>query len=108
MGGPEELRLRPLDVSVVIDAVEEANLLAGRSLNTDSVGIVGHSWGATTTLQLAGAVPTDRKLNSSCSDLKDPERNISWVLQCKTKKGERQKKGEKEKKKKKKKKKKKS
>ena len=80
--GPEELRLRPLDVSAVIDAVEEANLLAGRSLNTDSVGIVGHSWGATTTLQLVGAVPTDRKLNDRCGDLKAPERNISWVLQC--------------------------
>ena len=80
--GPEELRLRPLDVSAVIDAVADAKLLAGRSLNTDSVGIVGHSWGATTTLQLAGAVPTDRKLNSRCSDLKNPERNISWVLQC--------------------------
>ena len=80
--GPEELRLRPLDVSAVIDAVEEAKLLAGRSLNTDSVGIVGHSWGATTTLQLVGAVPTDRKLNDRCGDLKAPERNISWVLQC--------------------------
>ena len=80
--GPEELRLRPLDVSAVIDAVADAKLLAGRSLNTDSVGVVGHSWGATTSLQLAGAVPTDRKLNDRCGDLKDPERNISWVLQC--------------------------
>ena len=41
---------------------------------------MGHSWGATTTLQLAGAVPTDHKLNTRCSDLKNPERNISWVL----------------------------
>ena len=80
--GPEELRLRPLDVSAVIDAVAGAKLLAGRSLNTDSVGVVGHSWGATTTLQLAGAIPTDRKLNKRCGDLKEPERNISWVLQC--------------------------
>ena len=43
---------------------------------------MGHSWGATTTLQLAGAVPTDRKLDTRCPDLKNPERNISWVLQC--------------------------
>ena len=80
--GPEELRLRPLDVSAAIDAVQDARLLSGRSLNTDSVGVVGHSWGATTTLQLAGAIPTDRKLNNRCGDLQDPERNISWVLQC--------------------------
>ena len=44
--------------------------------------MVGHSWGATTTLQLAGGIPTDRQLKSRCNDLKDPERNISWVLQC--------------------------
>ena len=80
--GPEELRLRPLDVSALLDAVEQKRLLAGRSLDITSVGIVGHSWGATTTLQLAGAVPTDRKLDTRCPDLKNPERNISWVLQC--------------------------
>ena len=79
---PEELRLRPLDVSALLDAVEQKRLLAGRSLDITSVGVVGHSWGATTTLQLSGAVPTDRKLNTRCSDLKNPERNISWVLQC--------------------------
>ena len=51
-------------------------------MNTDAVAVVGHSWGATTTLQLAGGLPTDRQLKSRCNDLKDPERNISWVLQC--------------------------
>ena len=80
--GPEELRLRPLDVSALLDAVEQKRLLAGHSLDVTSVGVVGHSWGATTTLQLAGAVPTERKLNTRCSDLENPERNISWVLQC--------------------------
>jgi len=80
--GPEELRRRPLDVRALLDAVEQERLLAGQSLDITSVGVVGHSWGATTTLQLAGAVPTDRKLNARCADLKDPEHNISWVLQC--------------------------
>ena len=80
--GPEELRLRPLDVSELLNAVEQKRLLASHSLDISSVGVVGHSWGATTTLQLAGAVPTDRKLTTRCSDLKNPERNISWVLQC--------------------------
>ena len=80
--GPEELRLRPLDVSALLDAIRDRRLLADHSLDITSVGVVGHSWGATTTLQLAGAVPTDRKLVSRCNDFKDPERNISWILQC--------------------------
>ena len=29
-----------------------------------------------------GCVPMDRKLNAHCADQKDPEHNISWVLQC--------------------------
>ena len=80
--GPEELRRRPLDVTALLDAVEQKRLLAGRPLDISSVGVVGHSWGATTSLQLAGAVPTDRKLNVRCTDPEDLERNISWVLQC--------------------------
>ena len=80
--GAEELRLRPLDVSALLDAVESGRLLSGRGLNTQSVAVVGHSWGGTTALQLLGAVPTVRKLSTRCADLRDPERNISWILQC--------------------------
>ena len=80
--GPEELRLRPRDVSALLDAVESGRLLAGQSLNTQAVAVIGHSWGATTSLQLAGGAPVERKLASRCSDLSDSERNISWVLQC--------------------------
>ena len=80
--GPEELRLRPLDVSALLTAVEKGRVLADRDLNTKEVAVVGHSWGGTTTLQLAGGSPTDQKLKARCSDLKNPERNISWVLQC--------------------------
>ncbi len=69
--GPEELRLRPLDVSAVIDAV-----------GAEQVVVIGHSWGATTALQLAGTRPSVRRLQQRCSDLQDPERNISWILQC--------------------------
>ena len=79
---PEELRLRPLDVSALLDAVESGSLLKGRGLNTDAVAVVGHSWGATTTFQLSGGVTTERKLKSCCSDLRYPERSLSWVLQC--------------------------
>jgi len=80
--GPEELRLRPLDVSALLDAVSSGRLLPGATLNIDAVAVVGHSWGATTTLQLAGGVPVDSRLKARCNDLKDSERNISWVLQC--------------------------
>ena len=80
--GPEELRLRPLDVSALLDAVAAGRLLADANLNTNAVAVVGHSWGATTSLQLAGGVPTDHRLKSRCNVLNDPERNLSWVLQC--------------------------
>ncbi|MEB3319396.1 MAG: alpha/beta fold hydrolase [Cyanobium sp.] len=68
---PEELRLRPLDVTVVIDAAA-----------VRSVVVIGHSWGATTALQLAGSQPSADRLRERCDDLNDPERNVSWVLQC--------------------------
>ena len=65
-----------------MDAVRSGRLLPGATLNTDAVAVVGHSWGGTTSLQLAGGVPTDQKLKSRCNDLKNSERNLSWVLQC--------------------------
>ena len=80
--GPEELQKRPIDVSAVLDAVASGQLLSGRNLNTESVAVIGHSWGGTTSLQLAGGLPTDFKLKARCGDQKDPERNLSWVLQC--------------------------
>ena len=80
--GPEELKLRPLDISAVIDAVGEG-LIAGLSgVKSDRVVVIGHSWGATTALQLAGATPSSTLLKQRCSNLADPDRNLSWVLQC--------------------------
>ena len=78
----DELRLRPLDVRALLDALEEGRLLPGSGLETDAVAMVGHSWGATTTLQVAGLRTTDVKLIERCQNLRDPERNLSWVLQC--------------------------
>ena len=80
--GPEELNKRPRDVSALVDAVASGRILRNRRLRTDAVAVIGHSWGGTTVLQLAGADPTDRKMLSRCSDLEHPERNMSWVLQC--------------------------
>jgi predicted dienelactone hydrolase len=80
--GPAELRLRPLDISALIDAVAAGKLALPPGIRSDSVVVLGQSWGATTALQLAGARPTSRLLQRRCRDLQDPERNLSWVLQC--------------------------
>lgn len=80
--GPEELRLRPLDVSSVIDAVAAGGLGLPPGVRTDSVVAMGQSWGATTVLQLAGARPSDTRLTEFCNDPFDPSRNLSWILQC--------------------------
>lgn len=69
---PEELALRPRDVSAIADAMAGDGALV----------VIGHSWGATTALQLAGAVPSANQLRTRCSALDDPARNLSWVLQC--------------------------
>jgi len=68
---PDELRLRPLDVSATIDAIGGSEVV-----------VIGHSWGATTALQVAGVQPSSSRLLERCRDLNDPERNLSWVLQC--------------------------
>jgi predicted dienelactone hydrolase len=77
---PEELALRPLDLRAVIDAVQRLGLRA--AVDSRRVVLIGHSWGGTTALQLAGVRPSDSKLLRRCGDLEDPERNLSWTLQC--------------------------
>ena len=83
----EELRLRPMDVSALIDAVETELLLSSSNVDTESVAVVGHSWGGTAALQLSGLQTTSRKLSDRCQDPMDPDRNLSWVLQCSWLKG---------------------
>jgi predicted dienelactone hydrolase len=51
-------------------------------LGASDVVVIGHSWGATTALQVAGVEPSSSLLQQRCRDLNDPERNLSWVLQC--------------------------
>ena len=80
--GPAELRLRPLDVSASLDAVQAKTLKGLEAISADQVVVIGHSWGATTALQLAGAIPSSEGLRRHCQNLDDPLRNLSWVLQC--------------------------
>ncbi|MCP9859013.1 MULTISPECIES: alpha/beta fold hydrolase [unclassified Cyanobium] len=79
---PAELRLRPLDISALIDAAAAGQLALPSAVDSRSVVVLGHSWGATTALQLAGARPRSQLLQKRCNNLQDPQRNLSWVLQC--------------------------
>lgn len=79
---PDELRLRPLDITALIDAVAAGAIPGLPGVRTERVVVLGHSWGATTALQLAGARPGSLRLRQRCDDLNDPDRNLSWVLQC--------------------------
>ena len=77
----QELELRPLDVSAVMDAVDAGQLQLGAAVDAKQVVVIGHSWGATTALLLAGVQPSDRQ-EPRCADVNDPGRNLSWALQC--------------------------
>lgn len=80
--GPAELRLRPLDVSALLDAVAAGRVAALEQVATDRVVVIGHSWGATTALLLAGLQPSSRQMRNRCRSFEDPDRNLSWTLQC--------------------------
>lgn len=77
----QELQLRPRDLSAAIDAVQEGRLGLRGAVDGRQVVVMGHSWGATTALQLAGVRAGSNEL-SRCSSLNDPQRNLSWTLQC--------------------------
>ena len=79
---PEELALRARDITSINDAVAAGQLSALAGVSADRVVVIGHSWGATTALQLAGLKPDDQALRARCSNVNDPERNLSWTLQC--------------------------
>ncbi|KEF41884.1 MAG: esterase [Cyanobium sp. CACIAM 14] len=80
--GPEELVRRPRDLSAVLDAAADGRLAFGAPVDARRAVVLGHSWGATTALQLAGVRPSDGHLRQRCGDVDDPERNLSWTLQC--------------------------
>ena len=79
---PEELGWRGRDLIAVIDAVAADGLAGVPRLDSEHVVVLGHSWGATTALQLAGVRPSDATMQTHCSNVDDPNRNLSWALQC--------------------------
>jgi len=79
---PEELARRPKDLIALLDAIAAGRLRFSHAVDAGRVVVLGHSWGGTTALQLAGLQPSKQTLLQRCSDLTDPDRNLSWTLQC--------------------------
>ena len=79
---PSELGLRARDVSAINDSVAQGSLTGVSGVDASRVVVIGHSWGGTTALQLAGLRPDVTSLQARCNNLDDPERNLSWTLQC--------------------------
>ena len=77
----EELELRPRDLSAVLDGLQQGRLKLNGPVNSQRVVALGHSWGATTVLQLAGMRPSGGE-QKRCAAVNDPGRNLSWALQC--------------------------
>jgi predicted dienelactone hydrolase len=79
---PQEFLRRPREVKAVLDALEARSFPGAEAIVPRNVVFIGHSWGATTALQLAGARSRPTDLWKSCTDPDHPKRNLSWVLQC--------------------------
>ncbi len=79
---PQEFLRRPRDVRAVLDALDAGSLSGGEGIRAHRVVMIGHSWGGTTALQLAGARSLPASLWADCGRTGNPNRNISWVLQC--------------------------
>ena len=79
---PKEFLRRPLDVKAVLDALDAGAIAGAEGIRAREVTFIGHSWGGTTALQLAGARSLPNPLWKECANALSPMRNISWVLQC--------------------------
>lgn len=75
---PQELIDRPLDIKFVLDRLTER---FGSKIDVENVGMVGQSFGAYTTLALAGASINWDSLEQDCPEL-DSSWNLSWLIQC--------------------------
>ena len=79
---PREFLRRPQEVKRVLDALDAGTLAGAEAIRARDITFIGHSWGGTTALQLAGARSLPTALWKDCAKGSTPQRNISWVLQC--------------------------
>lgn len=75
---PDELIDRPLDIKFLLDRLARDY---GNKIDTNNVGMIGQSFGAYTTLAIAGAELNWRTLERDCSNLNDSW-NLSLLIQC--------------------------
>ncbi len=75
---PKELIDRPLDIKFVLDYIARNY---GKKIDTNNVGMIGQSFGAYTSLAIAGAELNWQTLNRDCINL-DDSWNLSLLLQC--------------------------
>ncbi len=75
---PEELIDRPLDIKFLLDRLAQSY---GSRIDTNNVGMIGQSFGAYTTLALAGAELNWQTLERDCPNL-DNSWNLSLLIQC--------------------------
>jgi predicted dienelactone hydrolase len=76
---------RPLDVTFLLDKLEQLNQSQGilsNKINTKQVTVIGHSYGSYTALALAGAELNPRALREFCQALTPLERSPADWLQC--------------------------
>lgn len=80
---PTEFANRPLDISYLLNAIEQRTATdpAYQSLDLKQVGVVGQSFGGYTALALAGAEINFEQLTQSCRNVENTF-NISLFLQC--------------------------
>ncbi|GAB4541822.1 MAG: alpha/beta hydrolase [Pleurocapsa sp.] len=73
---------RPIDISYILDKLEQFNTEnAQNKLNLKQVGVFGYSLGSTTALSLAGAEIDFQRLETKCSEQLNLL-NISTLYQC--------------------------
>lgn len=75
---PEELIDRPLDIKFLLDRIAEKY---GQKIDTNNVGMIGQSFGAYTTLAIAGAELNLATLEQQCFNLENSW-NLSLLIQC--------------------------
>ena len=75
---PEELIDRPLDIKFLLDRLSETY---GDRIDTNNVGMIGQSFGAYTTLAIAGAPLNWTTLAGDCDDIQNSW-NLSLLIQC--------------------------
>ena len=75
---PEELIDRPLDIQFLLDKLAQDY---DQQIDTNNVGMIGQSFGAYTTLAIAGAELNWSTLEQDCDDIKNSW-NLSLLIQC--------------------------